>query len=61
MNIPNEHSIMDMVYLLHDPEQTKRMITAIIWDGHKVMYEMIAGNNVSQHYEFEVSTIKTIY
>jgi hypothetical protein len=61
MTINNEFEIKEIVYLRHDMEQLPRMITGIIWDGHKIMYEMISGVEVSQHYEFEVSKIKTIY
>jgi hypothetical protein len=61
MNIPNEHDIEDIVYLIHDIEQLPRMITGIIWDGHKVMYELICAETASQHYQYEVSKFKTIY
>lgn len=61
MNIPNEYDIEDILYLKHDIEQLPRMVTGIIWDGHKVMYEVISGNDVSQHYQFELSNVKTIY
>ena len=61
MNIPNEYNIQDILYLKHDIEQLPRMVSGIIWDGHKVMYEMISGITASQHYEFELSPIKTIY
>jgi hypothetical protein len=61
MNIPNEFEIKQIVFLIHDIEQLPRMVVAIIWDGHKVMYELISGTTASQHYEFELSNIKTIY
>jgi hypothetical protein len=61
MTINNEFEIQDIVYLRHDIEQLPRMVTAIIWDGHKIMYEVISGTEASQHYEFELSKIKTIY
>lgn len=61
MNIPNEFNIEDILYLKHDIEQLPRMVSAVIWDGHKVMYECISGTQASQHYEFELSTVKTIY
>lgn len=61
MNIPNQYNIEDILYLKHDMEQLPRMVTAIIWDGHKVMYEVISGTVLSQHYEFELSNVKTIY
>jgi hypothetical protein len=52
MNIPNEYNIEDILYLKHDIEQLPRMVSAIIWDGHKVMYELISATTASQHYEF---------
>jgi hypothetical protein len=61
MNIPNEYEIQDIVYLRHDIEQLPRMVVAIIWDGHKVMYELISGTTASQHYSYEISNIKIIY
>ena len=61
MEIPNDYNIEDIIYLKHDIEQLPRMVTAIIWDGHKVMYEVICAESVSQHYQYEISNIKTIY
>ena len=61
MQINNEYNIEDILYLKHDVEQLPRMVTAIIWDGHKIMYEVISGAQPSQHYEFELSNVKTIY
>lgn len=61
MTINNEYSIEDIVYLRHDIEQSPRMVTGIIWDGHKIMYEVISGTTASQHYQFELSNIKTFY
>lgn len=52
MTIQNEYNIEDIVYLKHDIMQLPRMVTTIVWDGHKVMYEVISGQDVSQHYEF---------
>lgn len=61
MTLNNEYKIQEILYLRHDIEQLPRMVTAIIWDGHKIMYEVISGTLVSQHYEFELSNVKTIY
>lgn len=61
MTLNNEFNIRDIVYLRHDMEQLPRMVTGIIWDGHKIMYELISGTEASQHYEYEVSKIKIIY
>lgn len=61
MQINNEYNIQEIIYLKHDIEQLPRMVTAIIWDGHKIMYEVISGTQASQHYEFELSNVKTIY
>jgi len=36
-------------------------VTAIIWDGHQVMYEVMCAELASQHCEYEMSNIKTIY
>lgn len=61
MVLENEFEIEDVVYLRHDIEQHPRMVTAIIWDGHKIMYEVISGTQPSNHYYYELSKIKTIY
>jgi hypothetical protein len=61
MVLNNEFNIQDIVYLRHDIEQLPRMVTAIIWDGHKIMYEVISGTQASQHFHYELSNIKTIY
>lgn len=61
MTLNNQYQIQQILYLRHDIEQLPRMVTAIIWDGHKIMYEVISGTLASQHYEFELSNVKTIY
>ena len=52
MVIENEFEIQDIVYLRHDIEQHPRMVTAIIWDGHKIMYEVISGTQPSNNYYY---------
>lgn len=52
------HHVKDMVYLIHDPEQNKRMITSIHIDNENILYEMICGVEVSTHYGFEISKTK---
>jgi len=61
INLENEYEIEEIVYLKHDIEQHPRMVSGIIWDGHKIMYELISGTEASQHYEYELSNVKTIY
>lgn len=61
MNIPNQYNIEDILYLKHDIEQLPRMVSYIVWDGNKVMYEVICGTLSSRHYEYELSNVKTIY
>jgi hypothetical protein len=61
ISLNNEYEIQQIVYLKHDIEQHPRMISGIIWDGHKIMYELISGTEASQHYEYELSNVKTIY
>ncbi|RKS00426.1 hypothetical protein [Flavobacterium sp. 102] len=61
MTIENDHNIKDTVYLVHDVEQKPRMITAIIIQEHHIMYEVISGNEVSNHFGFELSNDKTLH
>lgn len=61
MEINNNFNIEDVVYLKHDVEQMPRMITAIIIDKYCIMYEVISGTEVSQHYGYELSKEKTIF
>ena len=56
--IENYFSIRDMVYLKHDIEQKPRMITAIVMQENGIMYELISGCEVSNHFGFEIQTEK---
>jgi|GEM_PF-2487869 len=61
LTIENDFSIRDTVFLKHDIDQKPRMITAIIIQEHGIMYEVISGMEVSNHYGWELQTEKTIY
>lgn len=49
----------DEVYLKHDPEQSKRIITGIYLTNETVTYYLSAGTEVSKHYAYELSKQKS--
>ena len=58
MTINNKFNIGDIVYLVTDPLQQKRIITGIVVRKTTIMYHMALGNDESGHYDFEISTTK---
>lgn len=56
MLIDNKFEISDIVYLITDEDQKKRVITAItILPDNKLSYQLSCGHLASDHYEFEIS------
>lgn len=56
MLIKNEHEIGDIVYLVTDPEQCRRIITSMeIFFTGEVIYKLAVADSVSAHYAFEIS------
>jgi hypothetical protein len=56
MNIANKFDLSNIVYLKTDPEQYKRIITAIVLHQGSIMYELSVGEETSYHYDFEISS-----
>ena len=51
----NKFNNGDLVYLVTDPYQFKRMITGIKFNlGGSIMYEVSIGSETSVHYEQEI-------
>ena len=61
LTIPNDFSIEDIVYLKHDVEQKPRMVITICISKDHVLYELISGTEVSNHFGFEMSKTKAIF
>lgn len=59
--LDSDFSIKDTVFLKHDVEQKPRMITAIVIQENGILYELISGSEVSNHYGWELQTEKSIY
>ena len=60
MVIENKYEIGQTVYLITDEDQKPRLITAIIVNKYDLIYEIISGTLQSNHYDFELSTEKTV-
>lgn len=61
INIPVEFNIGEIVYLVTDPEQEKRLVTGILLKpGKLVMYELACCEEISYHYNFEMTNDKNI-
>lgn len=58
MKIETEYSIREKVYLVTDPDQNQRIITAISIRENGISYELACGSSSSWHYGFEISTDK---
>lgn len=50
----------DRVYLITDPDQKLRLVTAICQRVGRVSYELSCGTSTSWHDAFEISTEKDI-
>lgn len=60
MWIENAFNHGDKVYLIHDPYQKERMVTAINVRKHELVYCVRCGTEESFHYEYELREDKTI-
>lgn len=57
MDIKTKYDLRQMVYLVHDPDQSKRMIKEIRVITPKLyIYLLICGADESEHYEYEITT-----
>ncbi len=54
--VNNKFEIGEIVYLVTDQEQRKRVVTGItICPDDSLLYEVITGTSPSKHYDFEIS------
>lgn len=61
MYIDNKHNIGEVVYLLTDDEQLKRVVTCIsVRSGGYLEYSLSCGTSVSYHVETEISKQKVL-
>ena len=61
MVIDNKYEIGDIVYIVTDEDQKKRMVTSIvIYKAGEIVYKIVCGTNYSEHYDFELSDKKNI-
>lgn len=58
MDIKTKYDPEEWVYLVHDPEQHKRMITEIRMTKRVRQYMLRCGAEESLHYEYELSRDK---
>ena len=61
MVISNDFSIGNIVYFRHDIDQLPRMIVGISISKDNILYELISGVVVSNHYDFEISLEKVVF
>jgi hypothetical protein len=56
MEIKTKYDLKQLVYLVHDPEQRKRMITGIkIITAKQHIYCLVCGAEESEHFEYELA------
>lgn len=60
MKVNNKYTFGDIVYLITDPEQLKRVVTAIIAKPDGILYEVSQGVDAQNHYECELSDVQDI-
>lgn len=57
MKIETKYDLKQLLYLAHDPEQLQRMVIGIrIITPKLVTYELACGPEITEHYEYEIST-----
>ena len=54
MRFETEYDLGEMVYLITDPDQFKRMIIEISFTPNEVSYKLALGDTESWHYEIEI-------
>ena len=60
MTINNIYNFGDIVYIISDTDQQKRMVTAIQVSPGEVIYRLSCGTENSWHYDFEVTREKSV-
>lgn len=60
MVIDNKYNLGDIVYLITDEEQEKRIVTQIKLFPGGLIYQLAIGNEHSEHYEIEISKEKQL-
>jgi hypothetical protein len=59
MIIDNKYKFGQVVYLITDQDQCKRIVCGIVVKGYSLLYELAHMGEVTTHYDFEISTEKT--
>ena len=54
MTINNKFNLKDVVFLITDPHQEKRMVTGIKITPNGILYYLSLGSNESVHFECEM-------
>jgi hypothetical protein len=61
MVVDNKFEHGDIVYLITDPEQMARVVTAFtVCANGCIIYELSCGATTSRHYDFEMSLDKNL-
>lgn len=60
MKVNNKYSFGDIVYLVTDKDQLKRVVTGIILKPDGMMYEVCQAIDTQNHYECELSDTEDI-
>lgn len=55
MVIDNKFSLNQIVYLITDSEQKRRIVTRIMISPNSISYQLSCGAGCSDHYECEIS------
>lgn len=55
LTIKNKYGIGQFVYLVHDPDQVKRMIISIQVNANGLLYFLTLNGEESAHFEIELS------
>jgi hypothetical protein len=57
MIVDNQLDFGQIVYLITDEDQKKRIITSFkVFPNGEILYQLSCGTNFSEHYYFEVTT-----
>ena len=60
MVIENKYEIGQTVYLVTDEDQLPRKVFAIIVEPYGLIYKLVHGTFVSEHYDFEINEEKQL-
>ena len=60
MVIDNAFNLGQIVFLITDPDQLRRIVTKITISANGIVYELGCGANASDHYECEISETSSI-